>query len=249
MSDDYAALAPIYDQLGMSQFAETMTPELIVYAQTHDWVGRRAVDLGCGTGASARWLATHGYNTTGIDLSPAMLDAAARSIDREGLGLNWQQGDIRALDDLHHVDVALALDTLNDLNSLRDLEAVFSGVFRMLDHSKLFIFDLHTIEGLAQHHQTSRMAHDSDDLVIFEERVFDFDRQALSSRFAVFERTGDHWRGWRAAQVKRGFPVSVVSALLGRAGFGIMALLNVRLQAFDPASMRTERVIVCALKP
>ena len=73
MSDDYAVLASIYETLGMANFAETLTPRLLDYAQSHDWIGRRAVDLGCGTGASVRWFANHGYNITGIDLSPSML--------------------------------------------------------------------------------------------------------------------------------------------------------------------------------
>ena len=88
MSDDYAALAPIYDPLGMATFAETLTPRLIDFAQSHDWTGRRAVDLGCGTGASVRWLANRGYNITGIDISPSMLNVAQESIT--GSGISFQ---------------------------------------------------------------------------------------------------------------------------------------------------------------
>lgn len=248
MTDDYAALAPIYDRIGMSSFAETLTPQLVGYAQSHDWLGRRVVDLGCGTGASVRWLANHGYNTTAIDLSSAMLTVAQKSINTTGLGLRWLQGDIRALADLHDIDLVLSLDTLNELHSLRDLEAVFGAVYKTLTPGKLFIFDLHTIEGLAQSAKTS-FAYDSDDLSVFSVGDFDYERQASLTQYTVFERSGDIWRRWSAAHSRRGFPLQVVTALLGRAGFGIMALLNERLQQFDPAAMRAGRVFFYAQKP
>ncbi len=96
MSDDYAVLAPLYEPLGMAAFAEALTPHLIDYAQSHDWIGRRIVDLGCGTGASVRWLANHGYNVTGIDLSPSMLKIAEQLITDSGSGISYQffEGDI-----------------------------------------------------------------------------------------------------------------------------------------------------------
>ena len=249
MNDDYAALAPIYDRIGMSNFAETLTPQLVVYAQSNDWVGRRIVDLGCGTGGSARWLANRGYNTIAIDVSPAMLNIAQKSINTEGLGLRWLQGDIRALTDLHDIDMVISLDTLNELNSLRDLETVFSAVFKTLTPGKLFIFDLHTIEGLAERADFLSFAHNSDDLTVINSEEFDYERQACISQYTVFERSGDLWRRWSAVRTLRGFPIQVVSALLGRAGFGIMALLNDRLQPFDPAVMRMGRVFFYAQKP
>src|SRR5690606_8316163 len=122
MNDDYAALAPIYERIGMSNFAANITPQLILYAQANDWLGRRVVDLGTGTGVSARWLANRGYNTTAIDSSLPMLEAARQAFSGEGLGLRWLHGDIRALNDLHDLDLALAVDTFNELNSLRELE-------------------------------------------------------------------------------------------------------------------------------
>ena len=45
--------------------------------------GRRALDFGCGTGRSTRFLDRLGYRTVGVDIAPAMLDQA-RSIDPLG---------------------------------------------------------------------------------------------------------------------------------------------------------------------
>jgi len=246
MSDDYAALAPIYEALGMASFAENITPHLIDYAQSHDLTGRRAVDLGCGTGASVRWFANHGYNITGIDLSPSMLKIAKSSIPGSGITYQLLEGDIRALNDLHDIDLVLALDVLNELNSLRDLEALFRSVAGVLAHDKWFIFDLHTIEGLAQRDSANGIAADNDDLSVYVTNRFDYDRQASAASYVIFERSGNVWQRRRATRILRGFPIQVATALLQRSGFGIIALLNTRLEAFDPAVMREPRVIILA---
>ena len=248
MNDDYAPLALIYERIGMSDFAERMTPQIILYAQAHDWLGRRVVDLGSGTGVSARWLANRGYNTTAIDSSPSMLHAAQQTFNGEGLGLRWLHGDIRALNDLHDLDLALALDTFNELNSLRELEGVFASVYRCLNPGKLLIFDLHTIEGLAQNGSASEFIYDSEDLVVFGANRFDYERLASLSEYTIFSRSGSAWEREFAPRIRRGFPIQVVSALLARVGFGIMALLDERFASVDAAA-QTRRVIFFAQKP
>lgn len=246
MTDEYAVIAPFYDRLGMATFAEMLTPTIMDYAQAHDWVGRRAVDLGCGTGASVRWFANHGYNITGVDLSPSMLRVAQQSISGSGISFQLFEGDIRALSDLHDIDLALALDVLNDLNSLRDLEAFFNSVAQVLAQSKLLVFDMYTIEGLAERNNVNAVISDTDDLSVFLTNRFDFDRQACAASHVIFERESSGWQRLHTTRTLRGFPIQVVTALLQRAGFGIMALLNNRFENVDPAAMREPRVIVFA---
>lgn len=49
----------------------------------HYGCGTRALDFGCGTGRSTRWLKALGFEVTGVDISQAMLDQA-RSLDPDG---------------------------------------------------------------------------------------------------------------------------------------------------------------------
>ena len=248
MSDDYAVLAPLYEPLGMAAFAEALTPHLIDYAQSHDWIGRRVVDLGCGTGASVRWLANHGYNVTGIDLSPAMLKLAEQLITSSGSGISYQlyEGDIRALADLHDIDLVFALDVLNELNSLRDLEGVFTALAHVLAPDKLFIFDLHTISGLAAANLASANIIETDDFTVYLARQFDYERQAATDSYSIFQRNDSGWQRHHTRRTLRGFPVQVVIALLQRAGFGIMTLTNARLEPLNSAEVSEPRVILFA---
>lgn len=251
MPADYAILASVYDKIGLSRSTSEFTPMLFSYAQTaQDWVGRRALDMGCGTGAATIWLAKLGLNVTGVDQSGEMLGHAKRTRDSSGLGLTWRQADIRGLDlSFDGTDLVLALDVVNDLNSLRDLEAVFSTAFRVLEPGKLFMFDMMTIEGLAADSHINGEVHSDEDLLVFATREFDYDRQSSFTKYVIFTRQQSYWMRQDATQTKRGFPVQAVTALLGRAGFVLSALTHPNFEPYDPASSRGERVIFIARKP
>lgn len=55
-----------------------------------------ALDLGCGTGGDALWLAELGWNVTGVDISGAALDQAERAARKLGLGerIDWRRVDL-----------------------------------------------------------------------------------------------------------------------------------------------------------
>ena len=56
----------------------------------------RALDLGCGEGGDALWLAGHGWTVTGLDLSPTALGRAEAAARAAGLDdrLRWQVADL-----------------------------------------------------------------------------------------------------------------------------------------------------------
>jgi ubiquinone/menaquinone biosynthesis C-methylase UbiE len=56
-------------------------------------IPRRALDLGCGTGADAVFLAEQGIATTGIDLSATALEHARQRAERHDVSVEWMQGD------------------------------------------------------------------------------------------------------------------------------------------------------------
>lgn len=251
MPGDYAVLAPIYNEIGMAKFAEALTPRLIEYAQQRDWAGRRVLDLGCGTGASIQWLSRYSYMMTGVENSQEMLDLARQAFNQPGLSLKWQQRDIRELDDsIGTVDMALALDVMNEMETLRDLEAVFKGVHRVLASHKLFIFDMYTIEGLTQAGMASdTVVHDNKtNLTVFAHNEYDYERQMQSRQYTIFQREGDAWQRREASRLLRAFPAQAIASLLQRSGFSIMTVLNLNLEAFEPGVSRAPRVIFIAEK-
>src|ERR1700709_1745409 len=52
-----------------------------------------ALDVGCGEGGDAIWLAEHGWDVTAIDVSTVALDRAAVEATKIGAEITWQQAD------------------------------------------------------------------------------------------------------------------------------------------------------------
>jgi SAM-dependent methyltransferase len=64
--------------------------------------GATALDVGCGEGADAVWLATRGWTVTGADVSGVALRRAAEQADRAGVAdrTSWLRVDVLAGDPL-----------------------------------------------------------------------------------------------------------------------------------------------------
>jgi 2-polyprenyl-3-methyl-5-hydroxy-6-metoxy-1,4-benzoquinol methylase len=54
------------------------------------------LDLGCGQGRNAVWLATRGFDVTGLDLSPVAVEQAARFAASVGVDVEFAAADITA---------------------------------------------------------------------------------------------------------------------------------------------------------
>lgn len=251
MPGDYAVLAPIYDEVGMSDYTQRLTPRLIDYAQNIDWLGRRIAVLGCGTGTSIQYLAQYPYNITGVDNSPEMLEIARQKLGSPGISLRWLQLDIRDPGtQVGTVDLVLALNIMNELNSLRELETVFGGVQKMLDTGKLFIFDMITIQGLTEEGLAGNrlVYNNSQNLTVFTIGEYDYERQMHTSQYLIFRKGKSDWERTEARRILRAFPVQAVASLLQRSSFSLRAILNTNLEVYDPATSRAPRVLFVAEK-
>jgi SAM-dependent methyltransferase len=91
----------------------------------------RAVDLGCGSGANAVFLAENGFEVTGVDFAASALVKAARLAEERQVKVDWVQDDLThisrvrgpfdllvdygALDDHNHRDRALYVNEVTPL--------------------------------------------------------------------------------------------------------------------------------------
>jgi SAM-dependent methyltransferase len=71
-------------------------PEIVALA--HELPPGRALDLGCGTGTSARYLAQRGWQVTGIDFIPAAIRRARQLAKAANLSIDFRVGDVTRLD-------------------------------------------------------------------------------------------------------------------------------------------------------
>lgn len=77
--------------------------ELVWRAEPNRWVAEevaglspgRALDLACGEGRNAVWLAEQGWDATGVDFSPVGLDKGRRMAAERGVQVTWVEADAR----------------------------------------------------------------------------------------------------------------------------------------------------------
>jgi SAM-dependent methyltransferase len=60
----------------------------------------RALDLGCGTGTNAVWLAQQGFTVVGVDLSPLAIEQATKRSAQAGVRVHFMAADVLKLADL-----------------------------------------------------------------------------------------------------------------------------------------------------
>src|SRR3954467_11615980 len=140
----YELLAPFYDLYTHDYAHEELLGNIEGIAIEHGLIGRRLLDVGCGTGKSFLPMLARGYEVTACDISPGMVERAREAGDASGAEVFV--ADARELPDIGAFDIAIALDdALNYLLADDELAMVFEGVARNLRPGGVFVFDLNTL--------------------------------------------------------------------------------------------------------
>lgn len=92
--------------------------------------GDRAVDFGCGTGRSTRFLQGLGFTTTGIDISGEMI-ALAREADREGRYRLIEEGKLEGVPE-RAAHLVLSAFTFDNVPDLARKETILRGLVGLL---------------------------------------------------------------------------------------------------------------------
>ena len=89
--------------------------ELVELVESRRIAPCRAIDLGCGTGSNAIFLAQHGFSVTGVDFATVAIKKARRRASAAGVNVEF------LVDDLTDLTVQGPFDLLVDYGALDDL--------------------------------------------------------------------------------------------------------------------------------
>jgi SAM-dependent methyltransferase len=121
--------ADAYAQLefpGTYALAYRDLPEIIAAHVT----GKRALDFGCGTGRSTRFLVRLGFQATGVDIAEPML-TRARELDPSGEYRLVPNGDLSSLAPDAY-DLVLSVFTFDNIPTMERKVALFTSLSRLL---------------------------------------------------------------------------------------------------------------------
>ncbi len=141
--ETYDAFASVYDEFTASYNLELWLGNILATLEGVGLQGKRLLDVGCGTGGSLLPMVARGWQVTGCDLSPEMIEHARAKVDDS---VRLEVADMRTLPTFGEFDLVWALgDPVNYLMTVGELEQALRGMGANLAPGGLLAIDANTI--------------------------------------------------------------------------------------------------------
>ena len=185
----YNVFAKYYDELTANidykKRSEYFNSIIKKYKKTD---GAVLLDLACGTGSISVEMAKLGYDVIGIDNSVEMLCIASQKNYENNLAIQFICQDMRNIDLYGSVDITIcALDSINHLNSLKDVKSVFKKVSEFTEPDGLLIFDINTIYKHKYILANNTFTYETDDVYLVWENQFNEKNNNVKMNLEFFE--------------------------------------------------------------
>lgn len=104
---------------------------------------RKIINYGCGTGRHDIELSKLGYDCTGIDMSPLMIDIARKNCGDINGNIDFSVADIRTYEPKNKYDAVVSLfHVMSYQNSNKDILDAFRSARKAIKDGGIFLFDL-----------------------------------------------------------------------------------------------------------
>ncbi|MBR2993602.1 MAG: class I SAM-dependent methyltransferase [Clostridiales bacterium] len=186
----YDILAEHYDDLQLTGDTEAWGPYILgLITDFCKAEGKTVTDLGCGTGVITNFLASKGFEVTGVDLSPDML-AIASSGDETGT-VSWICADITSYEGPTCGCFISTMDTIGHITDKDSLAKMFASVAGLLEDGGIFILDATT-----KHHFEDTLGEnvfyeDYDDFTLLWVNHYDKETKINHAELTLFELCED----------------------------------------------------------
>ena len=215
-ASSFGPVAPYYDELMKFVPYRMWIGYYFLLLAQQDVHPKKVLDVCCGTGTMCQMLTREGFDVSGFDLSPGMIEAAREKAASKKLNIRYEVQDAAELDMGEQYDSAYSFfDSLNNILDPARLQLAFERIAAHLTPGGSFIFDLNTS-------------------VAFEERMFDQENLRANAKLR-YKWVGDwndqtrlitvNMRFWhkgeefREVHVQRAYDKEEVFEMLRLAGF------------------------------
>lgn len=218
MASEYRTdLAYIHDA-GFGWLAEAGARSLLAELERAGILSGRVVELGCGSGVTARLLRDAGYAVVGIDPSGPLLELArARVPDAEFRRDSVLAADLPSCVAVAAIGEVLAYALADDEDG-QQRDSVLGRIHAALAPGGLFVFDMPGPDR-APHGGPSRTFAEGEDWAVLAEAEADAARRVLTRRITTFRGVGALYRRDHEVHRLRLVETAAIEASLARAGF------------------------------
>lgn len=205
------------------------------------------LDLGCGTGTLTELLSRKGYDMIGVDLSPEMLNVAARKKEKSGSRILYLCQDMRELDLYSTVGTVVSVcDSINYLLEDEEVIETISLVNNYLYPGGIFIFDFNTVYKYGQVIGDATIAENREECSFIWENFYDPEGHINEYDLTIFAREDETglFRRFTETHFQRGYTPEEMSALVERAGMRVELMLDA--DTHRKPEKNSERIYVVA---
>lgn len=243
----YGQFAYLYDELMKDAPYDKWVEFVLNYTSKYSIQGRKLLDLACGTGELSVKLAEEGFHVTGVDLSDDMLTVAEAKANKAGLNIPFYQQNMAELDGLGEFNlIGIFCDSLNYLQTEKEVQETFQSVHRHLSSDGLFIFDVHSTYKINERFVGQTFALNEDQISYIWESYEGEDPNSVEhdlSFFVLDEQTGKYDR-YDELHFQRTFPIELYKNWLTEAGFEIVDVVA-DFEPISPQSQSERIFFVC----
>ena len=175
--------------------------------------GKKALDVGCGTGTTAFMLARMGMDVTGIDISETAIEMGQGLSSQQGLNVNFVKGDVLELEKLNQkYDLIYDSHCLHCIVFEEDRMKVLTGAKKSLAEGGIFILDTMVMPN--EPHNPANAY----DTLRFDEDYILWHKTKTTDMKGVIQLNGQAWCAQR-----RIYPPHVVMGEVAKAGFVVIS--------------------------
>lgn len=246
----YQIFATLYDQL-MEEAPYDQWVHYIKKAQKEKLEGLTVLDIGCGTGELLLRLHAEGANVIGVDASAHMLAIARKKCAAacfeplliEQSMANLQIGNIEPVD-----IVTIFCDSLNYLESAKEVQQTFINCYKSLKEGGLLLFDVHSIFKIEEKFIGNTFADDYGDIAYIWTSFPGEHSASVEHDLSFFlHHENDAYIKYEECHKQRTFSVNEYKQWLIQAGFQ----KDIHISAdftMDPPTAESERIFFIAQK-
>ncbi len=184
-----------------------------------------ALDCGSGTGTLICELSERGFNCTGVDMSPEMLNIAREKIENAGFEPHLVCQELQELDLYGAYHIAFcSLDTVNHILYKRDLKSFFKKLYNFIEPGGFFVFDVKTSAFFKKTVGMQTFEHEDGSVAMIEGS---FSSDLAFYAISVFEAREDGlFEKYESEIEERFYSVDTLKTILTEAGFSTVKRYN-----------------------
>ncbi len=152
------------------------------------------LDVGCGGGWFTRALQRYGYQMTGMDISPQMLDEAQKNALASGIKSEYVLGDIAAKKPPKRYDFVTAINDCVNYIPKAKLPKALKNMSSALKTGGVLLFDVSSPRKFAEKIANTVSADDRDDITYLSFGKVEGDKATLEVSLFVKEKDGSYTR-------------------------------------------------------